>query len=105
MVANDDRNMQAALSYVLLFVSGIYYLITNKDPYVRFHAMQSVVVFGALTLLIFLLGFTVVLATLSSLVAILMFTLWLILIYKAWNGEAWEVPVLGEFARRWANKV
>lgn len=105
MVANEDRNMEAALSYVLLFVSGIFFLITRKDPYVRFHAMQSIVVFGIFTLLMFLLRLTVILSSLSSLLGILMFTLWLLLIYKAWSGEDWEVPMLGEIARRWVKRA
>jgi len=105
VVANEDRNMEAALSYVLLFVSGIFFLITRKDPYVRFHAMQSIVVFGIFTLLMFLLRLTVILSSLSSLLGILMFTLWLLLIYKAWSGEDWEVPMLGEIARRWVKRA
>jgi len=34
-----------------------------------------------------------------------MFVLWLVLIYKAWQGEEWEVPVLGAYARKMVKKV
>lgn len=104
MSTNEDRNLQAALSYVLLFVSGLFFLITKKDPFIRFHAMQSIVVFGVLTLLMFLFSLTIILSSLSSLLGILMFGLWLILIYKAWSGEEWEVPVFGAFVRKWVKR-
>lgn len=38
------KETSAALSYVLGFITGIIFLIIEKDPFVRFHAMQSIVV-------------------------------------------------------------
>ena len=47
-----DRNIVALLAYVLGWVSGlIVILIEKEDEFVRFHAMQSIVTFGALTIL------------------------------------------------------
>jgi uncharacterized membrane protein len=95
-----SKNTAAAFSYVLFVLSGLFFLILYKDPFVRFHAAQSVVVFVSLFVLQWLLAITVVLASLSSLVGLLTFVLWLILIYKAWQGEEWEVPLLGHYARK-----
>ncbi len=91
-----DKTTAAALSYVLGPITGVVFYVTSKDPFVRFHAMQSIVVFGILILLQILLGATVILVFLMPLVSILSFLLWLILIYKAWLGEEWKVPVLGD---------
>ncbi len=99
------KNTAAALSYVLLFISGIVFLILEKDSYVRFHAMQSIVVFGAIFILQWALAITIFLAPLSGLLTIVAFALWLILIYKAWKGEEWEVPYLGKFARKFVKKI
>ena len=99
------KNTAAALSYVLLFISGIVFLILEKDAYVRFHAMQSIVVFGAIFVLQWILAITIFLAPLSGLLTIVAFALWLILIYKAWKGEEWEVPYLGKFARKFVKKI
>jgi uncharacterized membrane protein len=99
------KNTAAALSYVLLFISGIVFLVLEKDPYVRFHAMQSIVVFGAIFILQWALAITIFLAPLSGLLTIVAFALWLILIYKAWKGEEWEVPYLGKFARKFVKKI
>src|SRR4030066_1636922 len=90
------KTTSGALAYVLGPVTGIIFLIIEKDPFVRFHAMQSTVVFVVLFVLQWVLGITIILFPLSALVGILSFVLWLILIYKAWQGEQWEVPIKGE---------
>jgi uncharacterized membrane protein len=93
------RNTSAALSYVLGPVSGIIFLLLEKDPYIRFHAAQSIVVVGGLTILWMVLPFTIVLLPLTPLVFVGLFILWLVLIYKAWQGDEWQVPILGKYAR------
>jgi uncharacterized membrane protein len=46
------------------------------------------------------LGFTIILALVLPILWIVEFILWLVLIYKAWQGEEWEIPVLGKFSRQ-----
>jgi len=99
------KNTAAALSYVLGPVTGVVFLLLEKDPFVKFHAMQSIVVFGALFVLQWVLALTVILAPLSGLLVIVSFVLWLMLIYKAWQGQEWEVPVLGKYARKFVKKA
>ena len=99
------KETAGALSYVLGPVTGVIFLIIEKDPFVRFHAMQSIVVFVGLFALGWIMGLTVILAILVPLVGIVSFVLWLLLIYKAWQGEEWEVPFLGKFARQFVKKV
>jgi uncharacterized membrane protein len=99
------KNTAAALSYVLGPITGVVFLLLEKDAYVKFHAMQSIVVFVILFIVQWVLLLTVILAPLSGLITILGFVLWLILIFKAWKGEEWEVPVLGTYARKFVKKV
>src|SRR3990167_10771291 len=89
-------NASAALSYVLGPLTGVIFLILEKDPYIRFHAMQSIVVFIGLFIIDWVLIFSIILAILVPLVGIVGFILWLMLIYKAYNGEKWEVPFFGQ---------
>jgi uncharacterized membrane protein len=99
------KSTAAAISYVLGPITGVIFLVIEKDPFVRFHAMQSVVVFGALFVLQTLLTMTLILAILTPLISLLGFVLWLLLIYKAWMGEEWEVPFLGKYARKFLAKT
>jgi len=96
------RNTTAALSYVLGWLTGIVILLLEKDPFVRFHAMQSVVTFGILTILAMVpfIGWV-----LSPLVMIVSFVLWLVLIFKAYQGEEFKLPVIGEFAKKQLEKI
>ncbi len=100
-----SRNTAGALSYVLGPVTGVIFLLLEKDPFVRFHAMQSVVVFLTLFLLQWVFGLTIILFPLVPLISVLSFVLWLLLIYKTWQGDEWEVPLLGKWARKFVKKV
>jgi uncharacterized membrane protein len=91
------KNTAAALSYVLGWLTGIVFLLIEKDPFVRFHAMQSIITFVLLTILAMV---PVVGWILSPLVMIVGFILWLVLIYKAYQGEEFKLPVIGDFAKK-----
>lgn len=95
-----DSNTASALSYVLGPITGLVFLIIGKSPRVKFHAMQSIVVFGVIVVLQIVLGVTSILATLVPLITVVGFILWLMLIYKAWLGDDWVVPMLGVYAKR-----
>lgn len=96
--AGLPRNTAAALSYLLGWATGIVFLLIEKeDKFVRFHAMQSIITFGLLTVLSFI---PVIGWILSPLVLIVGFVLWLVLIFKAYQGEEFMLPVIGDFAKR-----
>lgn len=99
------KNTAAALSYVLGPITGVIFLVVEKDKYVRFHAMQSIVFSVVAFILNMILGFTIVLALVLPILWVVEFVLWLVLIYKAWQGEEWEVPVLGKFAKQFLGKM
>ena len=96
------KNTAAALSYVLGWLTGIVLLLIEKDPFVRFHAMQSVVTFGALTILVFV---PVIGWVLSPVIMIVGFVLWLVLIFKAYQGEKFKLPITGDFAEKQLGKI
>ena len=96
------KNTAAALSYVLGWITGIVFLLIEKDPFVRFHAMQSIIVFGGLMILAMV---PVVGWILSPLVMIVGFVLWLVLIFKAYQGEEFKLPVVGEFAKKQLTRI
>lgn len=99
------KNTAAAVSYLLGPITGVLFLLLEKDPFVRFHAMQSTVVFIGIFILQWVMTFTIVLIPLVPLVMIGSFILWLLLIYKAWKGEEWEVPFLGKYAKKFLKKT
>ena len=91
-------NTEAALTYLFGWITGLIFLLLEKDnKKIRFHAMQSIIVFGVCTLATMI---PVVGWMLSPIVWLAAFILWLVLIIKAYQGEDFVVPVLGEFAKK-----
>lgn len=91
------KETAAALSYVLGPLTGIIFLILEKDSFVRFHAMQSIVVLGLLLAGSVILGFV---PFLGSALWLLYFIVLLAGAYQASQGVKWEVPVLGKLASK-----
>lgn|SRR5699024_1358722 len=52
-----EENIAGLLCYLFTFVSGIIFLLIEKEnKFVRFHAMQSLIFFGGISSLVSLLG-------------------------------------------------
>ena len=101
-----SANVAGLLCYVLGWITGIIFIVLEKkSTYVRFHAWQSIMTFGVLTVAQLVLGWIPFVGwILSILIGILMFVLWLILIIQAGTGKMWKVPGAGDWAERQANQ-
>lgn len=96
-----DANLAAALSYLLGFVTGIGFLLVEKENrFVRFHAMQSTLVFVAIVGIDILLQIIPILGALIVVFVVIPASaiLWLVLMYKAYQGEDFRLPVVGPMA-------
>jgi uncharacterized membrane protein len=110
-------NMAAALCYVLGLLTGVLFLVLapyNQNRLIRFHAFQSI--FVHLAMIVVMLGLMVLTGILRlipfvgamlsfvlyPIVALSFFALWLVLMYKAYNGERWVLPVIGPLAEKQA---
>jgi len=102
-----QSNIAGALTYFLGPVTGILFLLIEKEnKFVRFHAMQSTLTFGGIFVLNIVLGFIPILGWIAgSLMSLVSLILWVFLMYKAFNNEEYELPVIGDIARKQMNKV
>jgi uncharacterized membrane protein len=101
-----DENVAALLTYVFGLVTGIIFLVIEKESkFVRFHAFQSILISAAFIILNMILGFIPIIGWLISLLlSPVGFILWLILLYQAFQGKWFKLPVIGDFAEEQANK-
>ena len=112
--SKDNDNIMAALAYVLTFISGaVIYLIEKDKPdkshFVMFHAMQSIVlgvaliiVWIPLTIILAIISFLPVIgALITMLIQLGVLILLLFLIYKAYSGEEYHLPVIGDYAEKY----
>lgn len=96
------ENVAGLLCYALGWISGIaFFLIEPENKFVRFHAIQSIVVFGALNIVGIILGWIPVIgAVFSWIIPVLGFILWIVLMVKAFQGTKYKLPWAGNFAEK-----
>jgi uncharacterized membrane protein len=106
------ENVAGLLCYVLGFVTGLVFFLIDKRPFVRFHAAQSMVVFGGLFVLRIVLGmffgFSVgfggfgafgLAAGVYGVIGLISLILWIVLMIKAYQGEKFVLPIAGGIAQ------
>jgi uncharacterized membrane protein len=92
-------------------VTGLIFFFIDKRPFVRFHAKQSIMVFGGLHIFYFVIGFIFGLSLLAGgwgafsvgwllyrLIGLGAFVLWIVLMVKAYQGQRFRVPVAADAA-------
>jgi len=120
-----DENVAALLSYIFGWISGLVFFLIEKDSrLVRFHAMQSLlfnvvaivvaIVLWVALFVIFLIVSQIsgILATLLSVVSILLWLVfgvailagWVLCLIKAFQGQYFKLPVIGNFAEKFSAK-
>ncbi|MCM8774863.1 MAG: DUF4870 domain-containing protein [Candidatus Omnitrophica bacterium] len=97
-----SENLEALIAYAVGWVSGLVFLLLEKDnSFVRFHALQSLVTFLALTIVG---AVAVMIPVLGILAAVLLWplglVLWIILMIKAYQGEKFKLPKIGDFCEK-----
>jgi uncharacterized membrane protein len=96
-----DANLAAALSYLVGFVTGIIFLLVEKEnKFVRFHAMQSTLLFGGIVAIDILLQIVPILGALVVIFVVIPLSaiLWLLLMFRAYQGDEFKLPLVGQMA-------
>jgi uncharacterized membrane protein len=107
----------AVLSYLAGPVSGVIMLVAEPEqPFVRFHAWQSVIALGCVAVVValcYVIALVSVFFTANGLAImvrvatvgwIALLVLWILLMWQAWKGRAWKLPIAGAWAERLATR-
>ena len=111
-----SANTAAGLSYLFGWITGlIFFFVEKQNRFVRFNAMQSILLYAAVTVLYIVLdvligalafsgvgALLVLFGLLTWLVGIGAFVLWLILMISAFQGKYIKLPLIGDYAERFA---
>ena len=99
-----EENIAGLLCYVLGWLTGIVFLIMEKESrFVKFHAWQSILFSIAFSILYWVISLIPFVRWISwSILPLGFLVLWVLLLVKAYNREMYELPVIGEFARKQA---
>ena len=113
-----DARLSSVLCYAGWWVTGLVFLFAERrHAGVRFHAAQSIIVFGTLSVALLLCGgasavaFFVAVPTfpllqiVGNVLWLAAVVLWLYLMLRTWLGETWRVPLAGDLAKKIASSV
>ncbi|MFB6216608.1 MAG: DUF4870 domain-containing protein [Candidatus Aenigmatarchaeota archaeon] len=114
-VSGLEENVAGALSYLLGFITGIVFLLSEKEShFVRFHAVQSIIFSLGIWFLSAMLGLVfmpipnigpTIASFMSYIVGYGGLILWIFLMYKAFRGERYKLPVVGDYAEKYAKDL
>jgi uncharacterized membrane protein len=94
------ENVAGLLCYAAWWVTGLIFLLIDKRPWVKFHAAQSIAVFGGLTVLriglLFMSHF--MLWGIQGLLWLIGVVLWIFLMIKAYQHETVRIPIAADIA-------
>ncbi len=95
------ENIAGLLCYILGFITGIIFILIEKEnKFVRFHAMQAIILSVGLFVIQIALAMIPFLVMISSLVGLGGFILAVFLMYKAYQGEKYKLPIIGDIAEQ-----
>lgn len=102
-----DPKIVGLLCYLGWFITGIIFLVLEKNSrFVRFHALQSIITFGAVTVFLFIINMIPIIGFLVSLlVPPLAFVLTIVLMLFAYQGRWFKLPVIGDIAEQQSNRL
>jgi uncharacterized membrane protein len=114
-----SANVAGLLCYVAGWITGVVFIVLEKKSiFVKFHAWQSIMVFGVLTVAHLILstilgaiavatfspGLAIFAGVIGTIIWILIAILWLILVIQAATGKMWKVPWAGDWAEKQISK-
>lgn len=94
------------LSYLGGWVTGLIFLLLKRENrFVRFHAMQSLIFFGGMGMVTSVFSHVLFLSFIGTGLGFVSFICWIFLIVAARRGRYYKLPIIGEYAEKWANKI
>ena len=114
VAAGMAENIAGALAYVFGWISGIVFLLIDKRPFVRFHAMQSIIATGSMMLISFILNRVFwrlfwrawfIFGLFLTLFNIAILAMAVFLIYQAYQNKKFKLPIIGDLAEKLVSKV
>ena len=98
-----EENVEGLLCYVFGWVTGLIFLIAEKNSlFVKFHAWQSILFSIAMSIIYWVVGRIPFGWVLNVVIGLGALVLWVILMYKAYQGETFKLPVIGDIAYKQA---
>src|SRR3989338_1231579 len=93
-----DPKVGGLLAYLFGFVSGIILYLMSKDKYIRFLALQSTILSLAVTVIVTVFNYVPIINIITPLIYLAYLILWIMMMVKAYSGEKYKLPIIGDIA-------
>ncbi len=94
------RGIAGILAYFIPFFGGLFFLIIEKENrLIRFHAVQSILLWVVFVVLAAIFGWIPII---NILLIIIILAIWVFIMYQALMERMYELPVIGKIAKRQA---
>jgi uncharacterized membrane protein len=106
--ADSNKKTYSILAYILGWITGLIFLFVGKDdPDVKWNAANSVVVFGGLAIIIFVVGLIPGVNLLVAPLGLIGFIYWLIFLIQGvqGNGQRLPAPILAPYINRYVDQL
>lgn len=107
-----DENVAGMLCYLTMFVCGlgiivslIFFLVEKNSRFVRFHAMQALLLVAVGIAINFVIGFiaavigSTIAFGLQSIIGLIFLVVWILCAVKAYQGQMYKLPAIGDIAQ------
>ena len=95
------KNTVAAICYIpfIGWIAAIFFFLTEKEAFIKFHALQAIAFMVASWIAMMLLGLTIILAVFLPLLWVVVIVADLYMALQAYNGKEFVLPVIGKFVQ------
>jgi uncharacterized membrane protein len=94
------------LCYLFGWVTGlVFFLLERESRFVRFHAMQSILFFGILSILQWVFSHLPFFGIVGGALGVVMFIGWIVMMVKAGRGQYYKLPLFGDLADRLIDQI
>ncbi|PIY18117.1 hypothetical protein COZ14_01035 [Candidatus Dojkabacteria bacterium CG_4_10_14_3_um_filter_Dojkabacteria_WS6_41_9] len=104
---DSNSNLMAALAWLFAPISSLVFILVDsykKDKFIQFWAWESLA-YSVAAFVISVVLSTVTLGLASCLIGPAFLVLWVLGAYKAYQGETWKLPYIGDWAEQQADKT
>jgi uncharacterized membrane protein len=110
-----EANLASALGYPIGIVAILIVVMEKQNRFARFHALQALLLYAAWIVICIVLGILIAILSMISdflgilgiffpLIGLVWFAALLFCAYKAYQGEVFKLPVIGDIAEKFANQ-
>lgn len=94
------------VSYLGGWVTGLIFLLLKRENrFVRFHAMQSLIFFGTMSIVTAIFSSIPFFNSIATGLGFVSFICWIVLMVKAARGRYYKLPLIGDYAEQWTNSL